>query len=179
MKKNIFLIILLAFLFGCENESNDLEFTHSEKTLCLEAPNKEMISPDIVSLKMLAADVISIKTGIDSEFELQKITYLPADKGYIAVVDYKMQDGTISNFFIVKDANVKYKSSTSTLIDNSFSRTVKTREEAGSGGQTTVFSCLPDGKCEECKLLGEYDDNDKVHTLSCSCNDCKMKVTTR
>lgn len=179
MKKNILVIILLAFLFGCENESDDLEFTFSEKALCLEAPNKEMISPDIMSLKMIAADVISIKTGIDPKFELQKVRYLSADTGYIAVVDYKMHDGTTSNFVIVKDADVKYESSISAVLSNSLSRTVKTREESGNEGHVTVFSCLPDGKCEQCKVLGEYDDNEKVHTLTCSCNDCIMKVVTR
>jgi hypothetical protein len=153
----------------------EMKVTEKEYCLNLIAPSGEKISDNIATLKNETALIVAETYGIDKTFEITKLDYLPTEKGYIVFVEYKTEDGIKGSYAMSKNVNINY--SLDNIALKSSNNRLKTGTENGSGG-STKFVCKANGSCNSYTIQGSYDPNTGTHTITCSCSECKLEVTT-
>lgn len=162
----------LSLLGGCEQSDDDIIVKRAEKELNLIAPSGERIADDVVALKKKVADFISERYGVDKDFEIEGLHYLPLGEGYSVLIDYKTIDGISSNLGVTNNCSkVIFNANeiTARMVKRSLS--LKTRGEAdGSDGEVT-YSCKPTSSSPDsckCQLKVRYYPSTAVYEYTCN-----------
>jgi hypothetical protein len=165
------------FMQSCsqDNDFSEITINEDENSLNLIAPNGEKIADNIVSLKNETAQIIAETFGIEKEFEITNLNYLPTEKGYVVFVEYKTSDGIIKNYVKAHNAFVNY--STNNLQIRHLSNPRLKSGNEGSSYKKVKFECLPNGNCNSCIIQGVYDPSTGENTIRCSCEECQMRIT--
>lgn len=162
----------LSLFYSCEQSDDDILLKRAEENLNLIAPSGERIADDVVTLKKKVADFISERYGIDKDFEIKGLQYLPLSDGYSVLVDYKTEDGIVSNLGITSNNCSKVKFEADEISARTIKRNVglKTRREVDGGDAEVTYSCKASStssdKCE-CKLTVFYHEDTGVYEYSC------------
>lgn len=154
------------------------------------------------ALNEQTAQMVASTYGDDYSFEIKEISYTKVEDGYISLITYQLEDGTIGNYGItnsnevvshsrVDDFEVKnievggtmnYSEDKSTLMISSSLAT--TKSTAGIYG--IVFSCHSASNCKPCQVMvaipKPQDPDDKpIQIYSCTedCEDCKLQAVVR
>lgn len=202
MKTNLFfstLIIGIVLLTGCINEQSSIEYNLPNESLSLMAPNGDLITTSMKALNDETAMIIASQFGDDFPFEITSIEYATPSDGYLAIINYRLADGRISNFAKSNSAEVINNSNVDLLYwdididtnniqfdDKDGTLTAQTREAPNTNEiirpTNTSYKCNSASQCTPCqvKIAIRYTDLDKpVTTISCSdkCSDCKLTAT--
>ena len=143
-----------------------------EDTFNLIAPSGKSIAYNLESLKAEVSDVIVKKYGSKKDFELIDIQYFPANSGYAALISYKLQDGTISNYASV--SNVIYKIDSESISSLTTIKTPTTDSNLKVNGASWKVTCA--GDCG-CRVVGTIDPKTDILTFGCSCVGCVCTAT--
>ena len=170
MKKFLFLasIISTVCFFSC---SNDVENSFQEETsvLSLVSPNGSLIANSINDLNKRTADIIAEKFGDDYPFTIKAIEYIDVESGFLAIIKYELENGTISNYAL--------STSTDLAIDEG---------EVLQPLSPVAFKCSSASKCTPCQILiKEYTrktqdgEEEVVREFLCTtqCDDCKLSAS--
>lgn len=101
MKRFVFTVFwILTFISftGCNNEDGGIMQSSQEADFTLVAPNGEMIAKDIPSLKNETALIIAKQFGDDFKFTITSREYIAVENGFLALVNYELEDGRQSNY---------------------------------------------------------------------------------
>lgn len=170
--------ICLCCLCGCSSET---EVALPEaNTLSLVSPNGDRIAANMSELRQRTSNIIAKQFGDDYSFTIEDIKYTDVTTGFLAIIEYKLENGVTSNY--AYSNNVK--------ILNNVSLDQLTIEESSEGDYIPLgdvgFTCNSASKCAPCQVVSKTyfmktdDGNDRIVTeVSCStkCSDCKMNAT--
>ncbi len=169
----LLVLIFITIMQSCNNEeANLIELDFIENSLNLEAPNGEIISQDILSLKLELGKQIAENFEDDVVFNITNIEYLPLNEGFSAIIGYKTDDGFEGN--IVKTNNSSFNF-TSDLIVRQNVRSSRLRSGVeNEGGVTMIISCKKLGSCE-CRVTAIRKDGKTYYSCG-DCDDCEMTI---
>lgn len=170
------ILLLSCVVFtACNDDILDKEIFYEESSLNLIAPSGEKIADNIVSLRNEVSQVIVQTFGIEKEFEITNLNYLPAKKGYAVVIEYETADGIAKNY--LKASNVPIHAlSSSAMIFHLPNPRLKNDSES-SGGKRVKFECISHGNCNDCQIMQTTDPTTGNITVSCSNECCYLKTT--
>ena len=178
MKKQFFIasmamIMAVVPFVSCNKAGN----VPNEEKLQLEAPSGQKIAASASDLMKQASTIITEMFGKQQSFQITGIGYLNVSKGFAAIVNYQLEDGTVGNYAIIDGVSF--------ALD---SKSISTRKPAKKTNDDTVLadetssrvtlSCqkAPGGNCI-CKIQGVIDAQTGVITWKCNCqNDCEMVI---
>lgn len=107
MNKNFlwtFMATLLLTACGSENETCSTD--NPEVKISLVAPNGERISADMPSLNCEVATMVAKQFGNDYPFTITDIQYTDIEDGYLALIEYQLENGQKSNYAITNSKNI-------------------------------------------------------------------------
>ncbi len=159
------MVSMVLLIPSCQKNSGVSE---EEKALSLEAPSGQQIAVTIQELKSEASDMLRNKFGTGTDFQLTLIEYLPAAKGYAAIIHYRLEDGTTGNYGIFSE--VSFAVAPGSVSDLAVRKTVDPIE----AGRVTI-TCVKKGSCE-CRLSATINTDTGVITVSCGCSTCNVTV---
>ena len=198
----IFTITLCSLwgLSGCNNEdmADMSPNTPKEASLCLQAPNGETIAHDISELKEETTLMVAKQFGDDYEFTLTSIEYADVNDGFLALINYRLEDGTVSNYAISNSNSVLQATDIDDLTldlpteaswreeDNSIIVPIAEGTLSTASTNETKYVCKSATNCTPCQVkivrdlnLGTLKSKGVVYKVTCrdECSDCKMEVT--
>lgn len=94
-----FMATLLLTACGSEYETSSTD--NSEGKISLVAPNGERISADMPSLNCEVATMVAKQFGNDYPFTITDI-----EDGYLALIEYQLENGQKSNYAITNSKNI-------------------------------------------------------------------------
>lgn len=177
--------IITGVLAGClkEDETNDKDHlfnqtASNEKSrsmndqdglLNLIAPSGERISESIATLK----EELYFMLGINEDFELTGINYIPITSGYAATIEYQTLSGVKSNFI---KANVSMQFVGNSIEVITATPRLKSRDVETPYGHYSA-RCEPRGNCPSCEASVTMNLKTGELTARCSCDECTLIVT--
>lgn len=196
--KNIFLIlsIFLIGMTGCNDEVENFEsIPQQEETLQLQAPNGEKIAANLEDLKAQTALLVAQSFGDDYPFAITNIEYADVHDGFLALVTYQLEDGTISNYALSNSQSVLQATAIDEfVVEGEAMGHIEYNETTGEAYMTTTkattstttkYVCKSASSCSPCQVKMQivHDDIDtsptaRGITISCTenCVDCKLKA---
>lgn len=198
--KNILFIlsISLTVIAGCENGmDNMMNIPQQEEELNLLAPNGEQIAIDLKELQNKTALFVAKQFGDDYVFSITDIEYADVTDGYLAIVNYRLKDGRVSNYALSNSPSVLQASEIDELVmtnrqigDITYNETseeayLATTRTAEAGGNIS-FVCKSASGCKPCQVKMQITHDDVEPTpsadyikISCDddkCPDCKLET---
>ena len=179
--KKVYLVSLLfaigsIFCFqSCENNQNEpIEVDSKELLLNLTSPNGDKIASSVLSLKEETSIVVAEKFGVDKDFLITDLTYIPVKEGYSVLVKYETLDGIKGGF--IKTNNTSFTVSPDlkvTVVNKSVRLGVGEENTANLNGMR--ITCKQLGSCE---CIPTFKTNANVSvSYSCGpCNHCEMTI---
>ena len=152
MRKEFIAIATMAFLFAISCRKQDA----GEGTLNLQSPSGLRIAASVDDLKKDAAAAITRKYGSPRDINITAIRYLPVGKGYAAIVDYRLADGTAGNYAVLYRTNYK----------------IASEEDVYSANRQVHMVCASTGECDCYVTNVKIDDEAGTVSFSCSCGAC-------
>ena len=108
-KKWIFRIICfscIVLIIGCERDDD----TRSKEKLNLVSPNGNKIAKNIQSLYQIVSEpLISINGGMEIDFKITKIDYVPVTVGFAAIIECKFAAGRTMNLLFFPESSAFWK----------------------------------------------------------------------
>ncbi|MDR1343591.1 MAG: hypothetical protein LBK18_10125 [Prevotellaceae bacterium] len=143
-------------------------------SLSLIAPSGEVIADGIHALKEETSLVLQANTKAAKKVEIIAVSYLPVPKGYAAIVEYLDPKGINGKYFKANGLSGKIKTKSKQLTTISYA---KNQDESTQGEQPLPYlTCIADGACSGCSIEAVYDESDNVVLVTCSCDDCSIKM---
>lgn len=156
MRKEFMAIATMAGVIWCLTISCQKQqvVQNDETPINFLSPSGVRIAASMGDLKKEAAVVITKKYGVLKEATITGVEYLQADKGYAAIINYILGDGTIGNFAMISGGKYKLPSGEVTEV----------------AGKVSIL-CVQMGPCD-CFIRATIDAETGVITYSCSCGTC-------
>lgn len=198
MKVKIFLCtcLILLGLTGCDNDTVLDPNMSKQNELSIIAPNGEKIAESMETLQARTAMNIAEQFGDDYGFTITSIEYTPLDEGYLALVNYQLENGTTSNYAVSNNMEVltnslvdviTYSSSNAPLQYGENGEVSITFTKSTSAANSISFKCKSASNCKPCQVKivtgnteeGSFVTGEGKTTISCSdtCPDCKLEAT--
>lgn len=95
---------------------NMMNIPQQEEELNLLAPNGEQIAIDFNDLQEKTALSVAEQFGDDYEFSITGIEYADVTDGYLAIVNYRLKDGRVSNYALSNSPSVLQASEIDELV---------------------------------------------------------------
>ena len=173
----LFFAIGTVFFFqSCENNQNEpVELDSKELLLNLTSPNGDKIASSVLSLKEETSIVVAEKFGVDKDFLITDLTYIPVKEGYSVLVKYETSDGIKGGF--IKTNNTSYTISPDlkvTVVNNSVRLGVG--EENSANLNSIRITCKQLGSCE-CIPTFKTNANGSIGYSCGPCNHCEMTIS--
>lgn len=109
-----FWLVATAIVAGCSNK-NEVANLETEK-ISLVAPNGERIAQDMATLKKETARIVAKQFGNDTSFKITDVEYASVSDGYLALINYELDNGEKSSYAISNSRAVLTNSAIDTLI---------------------------------------------------------------
>lgn len=118
MKHLLKIMVLVAgmatTICSCNAEDDIIE--NAPSNISLTAPNGEQIMESMEALNQMTSRTIATNYGDDYNFKIESIEYTDIDDGYLALITYSLENGTISNFALSNCIKV-FNASNVTSVD--------------------------------------------------------------
>jgi len=175
----IFFVCYIVLIAGCSND--DFGVTPKESSLNLISPNGIKIAKDIITLKRnTSAFISSFNDGMEIEIEITNIEYVNVSKGFVAIIEYKFDNGDISTYALFSNLGNVELSAYEMIMPN-FPK-LKSGSESG-GLDPSKIKCISSGTpCpppnNECKLYFQFGPDGLLKSAYCTmCETCSMVVS--
>lgn len=111
MRTNILFVVaclMLCALAGCDNDHHAVPTPDMPQPnkLSLTAPNGQQIAESMEALRASTAADITEQFGDDCDFTITSIEYAPLKEGYLALIGYRLADGSTSNYALSNNREV-------------------------------------------------------------------------
>lgn len=143
--------VIWCFTISCQKQQ---VVQKEEIPIDLLSPSGMRIAASMGELKKEAAVVITKKYGSGKDATITGIEYLPAEKGYAAIINYRLGDGTIGNFAMIAGGKYRLPSGDVTEV----------------AGKVSII-CVQVATCV-CFIRATIDADTGVITYSCNCGTC-------
>lgn len=187
--KTLVLVAGIAItICSCSAEDGIIESVPSQISLI--APNGEQIMESMEALNQTISRTIATNYGDDYNFEIESIEYTDIDDGYLALITYSLEDGTMSNFALSNSIKV-FNASNVTSVDieeeiyeiienEDNSITIISSRSNQENKRAPKYTCKSVSNCKPCQVkIGKLpitEDRDWEVECSPDCPDCKLKV---
>ena len=138
------------------------------------SPNGDKIASSVLSLKEETSIVVAEKFGVDKDFLITDLTYIPVKEGYSVLVKYETLDGIKGGF--IKTNNTSFTVSPDlkvTVVNKSVRLGVGEENTANLNGMR--ITCKQLGSCE-CIPTFKTNANGSVSYSCGPCNHCEMTI---
>jgi hypothetical protein len=193
-KKSFVVGILIPLLMLSSCNALDTSSINGNQ-LSLVAPNGNQIARNISSLKKEAGMIVAKQFGHDLDLEITDIKYYPINSNYLALVYYKLENGTIMNYGKTNDVGLINQIEAKSLVisSNNFSMVnkreystllecdslnIKSAEETNG---SFLMYCSSISNCKPCQLVVATTTTRSIggkQIVKCdnTCADCRMTV---
>jgi hypothetical protein len=161
------------------DDISDQQISLRESSLNLVAPSGEKIADDIVSLRNEVSQVVAETFGVEKEFEITALNYLPIKKGFAVTIEYETADGFAKNYLKTRRVS-SIKCLCSVMVYRFASPRPKNDPEssdAGAQGDEKV-ECISHGDCTDCEINRTKNDVTGAVIVRCSKECCWLKIAT-
>lgn len=170
-------LIFSFFLVACSNEGYipSIELT---------APNGDKIAESIEDVKLEISNYIAIEYGKDLAYTVTGVDYVAINDGFLAIINYMLEDGSKHNIVKTNNLNVLSNSSIDILIDNRVGDHILLEDDgkatlnfaSRSVKPSVSFVCKSELNCTPCKVIAKSVGESTEVTCTTDCEDCKLKA---
>jgi hypothetical protein len=153
-----------CFAISCSQDGDmtGLEISANEKSLNLIAPNGEKIAKNIFHLKEIVSVSVAERFGIDKDFDITSLEYVPVKDCYAVLIKYKTSDDIEGGILKTNNKSLRLTNTKITYVD---------RIRLKSGGENTtiingyIVTCTPYPSNSTCTCIPKTDIVDgELHT---------------
>ena len=145
---------------------------------------------DMEDLNQMISRTIATNYGDDYNFEIESIEYADIDDGYLALITYSLEDGTISNFALSNSTkvfnasnvvSVEIEADTYEIVEYGEDFLTVSNSRSNQDSKGIKFFCKSASSCIPCQVkIGKppITEDNKDTEVECTSNrpDCKLKV---
>lgn len=153
MRTNILFVVaclMLCALAGCDNDHHAVPTPDMPQPnkLSLTAPNGQQIAESMEALRASTAADIAEQFGDDCDFTITSIEYAPLKEGYLALIGYRLADGSTSNYALSSNREI--------LVDSPVDATIYPQEGSilleDEDGEVRVATTRREASTDSCLL---------------------------
>lgn len=145
--------VIVCVTVSCHKEK---AVSNQKTPVNLLAPSGARIAASLDDLRKNAAATITRKHGSALDITITSVQYLQAEKGYAAIVNYRLPDGTLGNFAVVRGVSYQLTAS----------QAVRTADEE------VHIVCAAVSECS-CFITGvRIDAEGGTIVFNCTCGAC-------
>ncbi|MBR4047518.1 MAG: hypothetical protein IKK07_03575 [Bacteroides sp.] len=188
LKILVLVVGIATTICSCNAEDDIIENAPSQISLI--APNGEQIMEDMEDLNQMISRTIATNYGDDYNFKIESIEYTDIDDGYLALITYSLEDGTMSNFALSNSikvfnasnvTSVEIETDTYEIIGDEENSITVGNSRSNQDSKGIKFFCKSASSCIPCQVkIGKLpiteDNKDTEVECTSNCPDCKLKV---
>lgn len=142
--------LALCSLAGCDYNAETVmnQDMPEQNKLSIIAPNGEQIAESLEALQANTAMNIAKQFGRNHNFTITSIEYAPLDEGYLALVNYRLENGLTSNYALSSNREI--------LVDSPVNVTIYPQESGilleDENGEVLVATTRREASTDSCLL---------------------------
>jgi hypothetical protein len=147
-------ITMGGFFVACssDDDTEGLEVNSNEKSLNLRAPNGEKIADNILQLKKIVSVSVGERFGIDKDFDITSLEYVPIEDGYVVLIKYRTFDDIEGGIL---------RTNSLSILEADGIISSKVRLKSGGENESTIngvtYTCTPNPSTSLCNCIPTYN----------------------
>ncbi|MDR1170404.1 MAG: hypothetical protein LBK97_06180 [Prevotellaceae bacterium] len=169
------------FMQSCSQDDDlgNTKISENEQSLNLTAPNGEKIAENIYRLKEIVSVSVAEKFGIDKEFCITSLKYIPVQEGYSVLIKYETSDNLVGGLIRTNSHSFTVAPGMKVWMPNRVR--LKSEKENSAKWNGKTITCTADD--DDCTCMPSFTTTSGSSGVSYTCEatpdtcECSMTVS--